>query len=96
LREWRLGYHECRSLGPSSALKGIADGNSRKSRVPAVAEVRRKFGNRVARIDNTFCLLVLAPLQVGIGKKVERMIARGVLGSIGGGLRIDARCVSHR
>lgn len=53
LRERRLGYHECRSLGPSSALEGIADGNGRKSRVPAIAEVRRKFGNRVARMQAT-------------------------------------------
>ena len=62
----------------------------------AIAEVRRIFGDAVARIDDALRLLVLAQLQIGIGEEVKRVVARGVRGWIGGGLWIDPRRVGQR
>src|SRR5215831_5916236 len=85
-----------RRLGPRSALEGIADRNGCKGGVSAVAESCRIFGNAVASINNTLCLLVLPQLQIGIREEIERVIARRVLGGIPGGLWIDACGVGHR
>src|SRR4051794_5526695 len=44
LRERRPGYRQRRSFRPGGPLKRVADGNRRKRRVSAIAEVRRKIG----------------------------------------------------
>src|ERR1700733_6658964 len=95
LREWCFRNRKRRCLGPSRALERVADRYSRKGGVPAVTESCRKFGNAVARIHDSFRLLVLSQLQISVRQKVEGMVARGVFRRPGGGLRRDADRVSQ-